>query len=168
MAHDRTIRPKYFFALDLHQCASLLPRLIGSISDSIFFLGPQDCALSVIEDRSDDGTFEILLSLRKEMERIGVKYYFNSSDINPTEGDHIKALEGLRNQAFQPLIDHSDKATPTNATTVVFINDVALCMEDILELIHQRKYQNADMTCAMESTYIGPHPPSMTFGSRVR
>ena len=83
VAHDRTIRPKYFFALDLHQCASLLPRLIGSISDSIFFLGPQDCALSVLEDRSDDGTFEILLSLRKEMERIGVKYYFNSSDINP-------------------------------------------------------------------------------------
>ena len=31
-------------------------------------------------------------------------------------------------------------------------------MEDILELIHQRKYQNADMTCAMESTYVGPHP----------
>lgn len=156
MTHGPIIRPKYFFALDLHQCASLLPRLIGSVIESIRFLGPQDCTLSVIEGRSDDGTFEILLSLREEVERIGVKYYFNSSDINPTVGDRIKALAELRNQALQPLLDH--KLYPTNTTTVIFINDVALCMEDILELIHQRKYQNADMTCAMDWTYVGPDP----------
>lgn len=158
MTHGRTLRPKYFFALDLHQCASVLPRLIGSVIESIRFLGPQNCALSVIEGRSDDGTFEILLSLREEIERIGAKYHFNSSDINPTVGDRIKALAELRNQALQPLLDHADKGTPTNTTTVVFINDVALCMEDILELIHQRKYQNADMTCAMDWTYVGPDP----------
>lgn len=153
-----TLRPKYFFALDLHQCASLLPRLIGSVIESIRFLGPQNCALSVIEGRSDDGTFEILFSLRKEMERIGVEYYFNSSDINPTVGDRIKALAELRNQALQPLLDHADKVAPKNTTTVIFMNDVALCMEDILELIHQRQYQNADMTCAMDWTYVGPDP----------
>ncbi len=111
--------PKYFFALDLHQCASLLPRLIGSVIDSIRFLGPQNCALSVVEGRSDDGTFEILLSLRKEVERIGAKYYFNSSDTNPTVGDRIEGLAKLRNQALQPLLDHADKATP-NSTTVIF------------------------------------------------
>ena len=158
MTHVSNIRPKYFFALDLHQCASLLPRLIGSIIESIRFLGPQNCALSVVEGRSDDGTFEILLSLREEIQRFGIKYYFNSSEINPTVGDRIKALADLRNQALQPLLDLPDKVTPTNATTVVFINDVALCMEDILELIHQRKYQNADMTCAMDWTYVGPNP----------
>ena len=37
-------------------------------------------------------------------------------------------------------------------------NDVAICMEDILELIYQRHYQNADMTCAMDWTYVGPNP----------
>ena len=150
--------PKYFFALDLHQCASILPRLIGSVIESIRFLGPQNCALSIVEGRSDDGTFEVLLSLREELERIGVKYYFNSSDINPTVGDRIKALAELRNQALQPLLDHHNRTTPTNTTTVVFLNDVAICMEDILELIHQRKHQNADMTCAMDWTYVGPDP----------
>ena len=156
--HGPTQGPKYFFALDLHQCASLLPRLIGSIIESIRFLGPQNCALSIIEGRSDDGTFEILLSLREEAERIGIKYYFNSSDINPTIGDRIEALAELRNQALQPLLDHANTAIPTNNTTVVFINDVALCMEDILELIHQREYQDADMICAMDWTYVGPDP----------
>ena len=157
MTDGHAIPPKYFFALDLHQCARLLPRLIGSIVESIRFLGPQNCALSIVEGRSDDGTFEILLSLREEIERIGANYYFNSSDINPTVGDRIKALAELRNQALQPLLDHANQ-TLTDATTVVFINDVAICMEDILELIHQRNYQNADMTCAMDWTYVGPDP----------
>ena len=152
------VRPKYFFALDLHQCANLLPRLIGSVVESIRFLGPQNCALSIVEGRSDDGTFEILSSLREEIERIGTRYYFNSSDIDPTVGDRIQALAALRNQALQPLLDHADKVSPTNTTTIILINDVALCMEDILELIHQRKYQNADMTCAMDWTYVGPDP----------
>ena len=74
MTHGPNQRPKYFFALDLNQCASLLPRLIGSFIESIRFLGPQNCALSIVEGRSDDGTFEILSSLRKEVERIGIKY----------------------------------------------------------------------------------------------
>ena len=156
-AHGHALPPKYFFALDLHQCARLLPRLIGSIVESIRFLGPESCALSVVEGRSDDGTFEILLLLREEIERIGAKYYFNSSDINPTTGDRIKALAELRNQALQPLLDHADQSL-TDATTVIFINDVAICMEDILELIHQRKFQNADMACAMDWTYVGPDP----------
>lgn len=159
--HRPTIRPEYFFALDLHQCASVLPRLIGSVLESIRFLGPQNCALSVVEGRSDDGTFEILLLLREEVERLGAKYYFNSSDINPELGgvdDRIKALAELRNQALQPLLDHADNVNSTNSTTVIFLNDVAICMEDILELIHQRKYQNADVTCAMDWTYVGPDP----------
>ncbi|KAL9101069.1 MAG: hypothetical protein Q9163_003632 [Psora crenata] len=157
MTQGHAIQPKYFFALDLYQCAGLLPRLIGSIVESIRYLGPQNCALSIVESRSDDGTFEILLSLREEIERIGASYYFTSNDINPTIGYRIDALAKLRNQALQPLLDHADQ-TLTDATTVIFINDVAICMEDILELIHQRNYQNADMTCAMDWTHVGPEP----------
>ena len=124
---------KYFFALDLHQSARILPRLIGSIIESIRFLGPLNCALSIVEGRSDDGTFEILVLLRKEIERIGAHYYLHShsSDINPTAGNRIRALADLRNQALQPLLDHADQ-TLTDATTVMFLNDVAICMEDIL------------------------------------
>ena len=159
-----TARPKYFFALDLTQSASLLPRLFGSIVESMRFLGPQNCALSVIEGRSDDGTFEILLSLREEIECMGAKYYLNTSDIDPPErdrikaGDRIKALAELRNQALQPLMDHYSKGTSTDDTTVIFLNDVAICSEDILELINQRHYQNADMVCGMDWTYVGPEP----------
>ena len=163
-------RPTYFFALNLHQRASLLPGLFSAIVESMRFLGPQNCALSVIEGRSDDGTFEILLSLREEIECIGAKYYFSSSDIDPEEddrinpGDRVKTLAELRNQALQPLLDlHYKSGTTTSITanddtTIIFLNDVAICSEDILELIHQRHHQSADMVCGMDWTYVGPDP----------
>lgn len=157
-------RPLYFFALNLHQRASLLPSLFGAIVETLRFLGPQNCALSVIEGRSDDGTFEILLSLREEIEWIGAKYYFNSSDIDPEAsdrirpGDRVKVLAELRNQALEPLLDLHHKGSPIDDTTIVFLNDVAICSEDILELIHQRRYQEADMVCGMDWTSVGPDP----------
>ena len=157
-------RPRYFFALNLHQRASILPSLFGAIVESMRFLGPQHCALSVVEGRSDDGTFEILLTLRDEIEAMGAKYYFNTADIDPEaadrirSGDRVKALAELRNQALQPLLDCYHRASPSDNTTIIFLNDVSICSEDILELVHQRHYQNADMTCAMDWTSVGPDP----------
>lgn len=150
------VRPKYFFALDLHQCATLLPRLMGSIVETMRFLGPEHCVLSIVEGRSDDGTYEILKLLRTEIEGIGAKYFFNSSDLNPTADDRIGRLAELRNQALEPLTKYPDRYSAK--TTVIFINDVSICMEDILELIHQRLFQNADMTCGMDWTFVGPDP----------
>ncbi|KAL8854725.1 MAG: hypothetical protein Q9221_000507 [Calogaya cf. arnoldii] len=155
---------KYFFALDLHQCVDLLPRLIGSIVEAAEFLGPANSALSIVEGRSNDGTFETLLLLREEMDRIGLKYFLQTNELNPTAqvngkgADRIKALSELRNQALQPLIDLQLNAGAASDITVVFVNDVAICMEDILELIYQRRHQGADMTCAMDWTYVGPDP----------
>lgn len=148
---------KYFFALDLTQCAHLLPRLIGSIVEAIYFLGPQNCVLSIVEGRSTDGTYEVLLSLRKDLENLGTTYYLTTSDIHPggtSIADRITALAELRNLAIQPLLDSSgDKGAASGETTIIFINDVSLCMEDILELIHQRDRLGADMTCAMDWTH---------------
>ena len=65
--------PRYFFALDLHQCVDLLPRLIGSIVETMYFLGPQNCVLSIVEGRSDDGTFDILNQLHSSMQLLGTQ-----------------------------------------------------------------------------------------------
>lgn len=150
--------PKYFFALDLHQRIDLVPRLIGSIVDTIRFLGSQNCVLSIVEGRSDDGTYEVLQKLRSSMQLLGVNYIFQTSDIDPMAPgtDRIKALAELRNTALDDLVRHPKKYH--EETTVIFSNDVALCMEDLLELIHQRVFQGADQTCAMDWTYVGEGP----------
>ncbi|KIX01848.1 uncharacterized protein Z518_09575 [Rhinocladiella mackenziei CBS 650.93] len=150
---------KYYFALDLYQCAPLLPRLMGSVVEAIRFLGPFDCAVSVVEGRSDDGTWEILSLLRPQLEALGVAVYLTKNDVDPMgEGVYrIDALAELRNAALAPLQLFRDQFS-REETTVIFINDVAICTEDILELIRQRLYQNADMVCAMDWTYVGPEP----------
>ncbi|KAH6842468.1 cryptococcal mannosyltransferase 1-domain-containing protein [Chaetomium sp. MPI-CAGE-AT-0009] len=168
-APEATIR--YFFALDLRQCVKLLPRLIGSVVEVMRFLGPTNCALSIIEGNSDDGTGEVLAALRPELEALGVTYYFSTTTINPKKGDRIEALAQLRNLAIQPLLDDTNTApinprpqrrTPPKyhptSTNIIFLNDVAICPEDILELTLQHATLGADMVCAMDWTYVGPDP----------
>ncbi|KAH7109173.1 cryptococcal mannosyltransferase 1-domain-containing protein [Dactylonectria estremocensis] len=146
----------YYFALDLRNCLPLLPRLLGSIIETIRFLGPERCVLSVIEGNSPDGTADVLVSLRPLLDDINLAYYFNSSDINPAKGNRIHKLAELRNQALNPILSNLDQVSEN--TTIIFLNDVAACSEDILELALQRNTLGADMTCAMDWTYAGMDP----------
>lgn len=148
---------RFFFALDLTQCVDLLPRLIGSIIEAIRFLGPENCALSIVEGNSDDGTPEVLAALRTHVEAMGTEYYFETSSVNPKAGQRIEGLAALRNLALQPMLDDRRRYSGEK-TTIVFLNDVAACMEDILELAYQRVHLEADMTCAMDWTYLGRDP----------
>jgi alpha-1,3-mannosyltransferase len=125
---------KYFFALNLRQCIGILPRLIGSIVETVRFLGPENCCLSIVEGNSDDGTLEILAALRKDMGSLGLQFHFQTSDIDPKNGDRIEALAALRNLALEPLINNPSHYSPDAA--VIFLNDVAICVDDILELVH--------------------------------
>ncbi|KAH8649017.1 glycosyltransferase family 69 protein [Xylariales sp. PMI_506] len=151
---DKNKGLKYFFALDLRQCVKLLPRLIGSIMEAVSFLGPSVCALSIVEGNSDDGTYEVLDLLRSEMDKIGLAYFLQSSSIDSKAGQRMTKLAELRNLALAPLSSTTIK--PNRDTTVIFLNSVALCVSDILELAYQRLIQEADLTCAMDWTFFGP------------
>ncbi|KAI5459407.1 cryptococcal mannosyltransferase 1-domain-containing protein [Mariannaea sp. PMI_226] len=146
----------YYFTLDLRKCLSLLPRLLGSIVEAIRFLGPHRCALSIVEGNSPDGTGDVLKALGPFLEDLGVSYFYQSSKINPSQKDRIRRLAALRNLAIQPLLDNLHRVSEN--TTVLFINDVAACTEDLLELALQRRSLGADMTCAMDWAYAGADP----------
>jgi alpha-1,3-mannosyltransferase len=131
---------------------------MGSIVEAVRFLGPENCALSIVEGNSDDGTHEVLEALRKEMASLGLEYRLQNSAIDPTkDGDRIEALAALRNLALESLVNNNSNQYSLE-TSVIFVNDVAICMEDILELVHQRVFQGADMTCAMDWSDIGDSP----------
>ncbi|KIX97772.1 uncharacterized protein Z520_06550 [Fonsecaea multimorphosa CBS 102226] len=146
---------RWFFALNLHQCAPILPRLLASVVETIRFLRPQDCVLSIVARPSSDGTLEILARIRQELELLGVTYYFSTSNIDPFEPgkDYITEWAALRNLAVDPLVRQPELYDPD--TTVVFLNDLAICTDDILELIYQKVYQKADMTCGMDWANYG-------------
>ena len=151
---DSSIR--YFFALNLRQNLPLLPRLIGSIVEVIRFLGPQYCAISIVEGHSSDGTKEVLEALRADFEALGIAYSLQSSLIDPSTGDRIGRLAELRNLALQPLHNASSRANKD--TSILFVNDVAACPDDLLELALQRRNLGADMTCAMDWSHIARDP----------
>ncbi|KAK5656060.1 hypothetical protein OQA88_5199 [Cercophora sp. LCS_1] len=146
----------YFFALNLRQSLPILPRLLGTLIATIRFLGPTNCALSIVEGNSDDGTPEILSALIPSLTALGVRYHVVSSRINPSQGARVPQLATLRNLSLKPLLD--DRSRFSENATVIFLNDVVLCPEDILELLHQRVHLGADMTCAMDWTYVGRDP----------
>lgn len=142
----------YFFALNLRQCLPLLPRLLGSIVEAIRYLGPEHCAISIVEGNSPDGTSEVLAALNPELDQLLGSHrvhFVLENGLRPLEGEgmRFKKLAELRNLVLQPMLDSPEQHKDA---TVVFINDVAICLDDILELIHQRRYLNADMTCAMD------------------
>ncbi|KAJ3507689.1 hypothetical protein NM208_g15925 [Fusarium decemcellulare] len=155
-SHQRQQEIDFFFALNLRNVVDLLPRLLGSVVEAVRFLGPERCALSIVEGNSPDGTADVLAALKPFFDDIGLVYFYNTSDINPKKGPRIRKLAQLRNLALKPLF--KKKVPVSDDTTVLFINDVAACTEDLLELALQRRNLNADMTCAMDWTYVADAP----------
>ena len=152
----RHTKPKYFFALDLHQSRHIIARLLASILESVKFLGPKHCAISIVEGRSTDGTYDILIAIQPALKRIGVEFHLaKNDDLNPNgDGvDRFEALAQLRNQALAPMLENPSRYH--EETTVIFSNDISLCVNDILELIHQRDFQKADLACAMDYSNDG-------------
>ncbi|KAK8049851.1 alpha-1-3-mannosyltransferase [Apiospora phragmitis] len=169
----RTRKPpvQYHFALNLRQCLKLLPQLLGSVVEAIRFLGPEKCALSIIEGNSEDGTPEVLAALQRELGKLmGDRVRSVLGDnIDPVSlgspgGARFSRLAELRNMALQPLVQHAERYA--DDATVIFINDVAICTEDILELVHQRRALRADMTCAMD-WIVGDDGRSLFYDSYI-
>lgn len=135
-------RLTYFFALDLRQIVDLLPRLLGSIVEAMRYLGPENCALSIIEGNSDDGTWEVLSVLKPKLQSLGISTFILKEEIDPSKEDRIGNLARLRSLALEPLRNSRNSTARslgligstskfTDDAVVVFLNDVAACPEDI-------------------------------------
>jgi alpha-1,3-mannosyltransferase len=110
--------------------------------------------LSVVEGNSPDGTGDVLEALHSHLEALGITYLFQTLPIDPTKTERISSLAALRNLALQPLFEHRDQVTKD--TTVIFSNDVTAGPDGILELVYQRRFLGADMTCAMDWNLKSP------------
>lgn len=135
-------RLMYFFALDLRQVVDLLPRLLGSIVEAIRFLGPGNCAISIVEGNSDDGTWEVLAVLKSKLEALGIAPFILKEQIDPSKENRIGNLARLRSLALEPLRNSRNSTARSlglvgstskfaDDAAVIFLNDVAACPEDI-------------------------------------
>lgn len=163
----------YLFALNLFNNQQVLPTLVRTLLDLADFLGPANTHISIFENGSIDNTTLAMAHFAAALTARGVGHsiLFDPTPTNWKKVDRIAQvslictrLAGLRK--CQPLtcpvlqlsVYRNLALAPVNSTApnglpfedVVFVNDVYLCPRDALELLHQRKLQQADAACALD------------------
>ena len=151
----------YAFTIDLRgRPLDVLPTLVGSTVQAMRFLDAGRCALSfIVGDEVDDGTAEVIEAMRELTgSYVGARYKFQRSSAaalhspaagaavrNGDNGDPIvPPVTRMAELAMLPLVGNQSDWETGLRTTLVFMNDVVICLEDILELIHQLRWQKAD------------------------
>ncbi|KAM6527805.1 hypothetical protein FALCPG4_008846 [Fusarium falciforme] len=133
----------YIFAVRVVNNLDQLPTLLGAVVNAMMLLGPYRCALTIISSGWRPPMDDVLEELRLGIEHLGAVYNYTSFAYGPRVYKH-------RNRAIG-AVRHAKKEVSEDAT-IVFLDDVDICSEDILELILQRENLGADMTCGMQWT----------------
>lgn len=135
-------------ALNLYNSQDLLASLSRTLLAVTDYLGPSTVYVSIFENGSTDQTTTILAHLAAALTALGVEHTI-VSDPRKTDWkavDRIDQLAVYRNVAIAPMTETPDGGWDD----VVFINDVYVCPADILELVYQRKAQDADAACGTD------------------
>ncbi|GAA5822402.1 hypothetical protein JCM10212_006831 [Sporobolomyces blumeae] len=140
----------YLFALNLYNSQDVLPTLVKTLLTVSDFLGRDNVHVSVFENGSSDNTTLALAHFAAALTTLGVPHTI-VSDSQATDWSRVDRIEQLaiyRNVALAPVVQGAPDGRPFE--TVVFVNDVFAGPVDVLELVYQRKEQEADAACAMD------------------
>jgi len=99
-------------------------------------LGPKNCTLSIVKGYSNNRIYKVLTLLGDAIKTIGVQYFLTTNEIDLTaeNRNYIQAFTELCNQVLWPLRNYCKEFSENSI--IIFINDIAIYMEDILELIY--------------------------------
>ncbi|POW08061.1 hypothetical protein PSTT_07837 [Puccinia striiformis] len=139
-------------ALNLHSSQDSLSAITNAILNSLRYLGTSNVFVSIYENGSWDHTPEGIGQFGAILTSLNIPHHFRTAQEDTIwDGvDRISILSGYRNLALSPGFKMADKALNGGLSEVVFINDVFLCYQDILEVIWERNLQHADASCGTD------------------
>jgi alpha-1,3-mannosyltransferase len=141
---------KYFFAINLYNSFDVIPDLFAALFRVAAVLGYQNVFVSIYENGSTDQTKALLRIFDALTRSVGMRITIRSSMRTRGAFNHrIEYLAEVRNAAMVPLHELRDSEGEV-FDTVVFMNDILPCVDDVLELIWQSRRQNAGITCAAD------------------
>jgi alpha-1,3-mannosyltransferase len=144
---------KYFFAINLYNSFGVIPDLFASMFRVGAILGYENVFISVYENGSNDQTKSLLKIFSALTQSVGMRVIIRTSHRRRGQFVHrIEYLAEVRNAALRPLYELRDSEGEF-FDTIVFMNDVLPCVDDLLELIWQSRRQNAAITCAADYMY---------------
>ncbi|KIL66639.1 glycosyltransferase family 69 protein [Amanita muscaria Koide BX008] len=146
---------KYYFAINLYNSFDVIPDLFATLFRVAAILGYQNVFVSIYENGSTDQTKALLRIYDALTKSVGMRVSIKTSMRRRGAFNHrIEYLAEVRNAAFWPLHDLRDSENEY-FETIVFMNDVLPCVDDLLELIWQSRRNNAGITCAADYMF---HP----------
>lgn len=141
---------KYFFAINLYNSFDVIPDLFSTMFKVSSILGFQNVFVSVYENGSSDQTKALLRLFDGLSRSVGIRVVIRTSLRTRGAFHHrIEYLAEVRNAALAPLQELRDSEGEV-FDTVIFMNDVLPCTDDLLELIWQSRRQNAGITCGAD------------------
>ncbi|KAG9122653.1 hypothetical protein FRC07_000878 [Ceratobasidium sp. 392] len=153
LRQDRRI----FVAINLLQNEGLMPTLVRELLALLEELGPERVFVSIYENASMDLTVMHLRLLCKILEAVGTPYRVIARGLTELQqkehGHRISRLAYLRNTVLEPLFLAQNSTSQTqndSFETVVFLNDVFFCHGDVLELLFQKKRNQATQACGLD------------------
>ncbi|KIM82738.1 glycosyltransferase family 69 protein [Piloderma croceum F 1598] len=146
---------KYFFAINLYNSFDVIPDLFATLFRVAAILGYQNVFVSIYENGSTDQTKALLRIFDALTRSVGMRVTIRTSMRTRGAFNHrIEYLAEVRNAAFVPLHELRD-AESEYFDTIIFMNDILPCVDDLLELIWQSRRNNAGITCAADYMYHG-------------
>jgi alpha-1,3-mannosyltransferase len=144
---------KYFFAINLYNSFDVIPDLFGTLFRVAAVLGYHNVFVSIYENGSTDQTKALLRIFSSLTRSVGMRVVIRTSQRTRGAFNHrIEYLAEVRNAAFVPLHELRD-AENEYFDSIIFMNDVLPCVDDLLELIWQSRNNNAGITCAADYMY---------------
>lgn len=158
--HMQTIRRdlaasdhKYYFAINLYNSFDVIPDLFATLFRVASVLGYHNVFVSIYENGSTDQTKALLRIFDALTRSVGMRITIRTSTRTRGAFNHrIEYLAEVRNSAFVPLHELRD-SEGEYFDSIVFMNDVLPCVDDLLELIWQSRVNNAGITCAADYMY---------------
>ena len=156
---------KYFFAINLYNSFDIIPDLFATLFRVGAVLGYHNVFVSIYENGSSDQTKALLRVFDALTRSVGMRFVIRTSQRTRGAFNHrIEYLAEVRNSAFVPLHELRD-AENEYFDTIIFMNDILPCVDDLLELIWQSRRNNAGITCAADYMFheelVRP-PPSVS------
>ncbi|KAF8330785.1 cryptococcal mannosyltransferase 1-domain-containing protein [Cantharellus anzutake] len=141
---------KYFIAINLYNSFDIIPDAFATLFRVAAILGYENVFVSIYENGSTDQTKALLRTFESLTKTVGMRVVIRASMRTRGQFNHrIEYLAEVRNAALRPLHELRD-AEGEIFDTIIFMNDVLPCVDDILELIWQSRRQNAAITCAAD------------------
>ncbi|GFZ48035.1 hypothetical protein JCM24511_05783 [Saitozyma sp. JCM 24511] len=144
---------KYFFAINLYNSFDVIPDIFSTLFRTSAILGYHNVFVSIYENGSNDQTKALLRIFDALARTVGLRVIIRTSMRTRGQFNHrIEYLAEVRNAAMVPLHELRDNENEV-FDSIVFMNDILPCVDDLLELIWQSRRQNAGITCAADYMY---------------